>query len=235
MNTRGFAVSLVLSSLVTAQKARVVTVDVLGEVSKNQVTAKRGLTVLEAVIMSRPKPDAAMDLVVILRTAGLDVLVLEVDVGAMLRAGDTKTNVVLETGDIVAIPAKDAQHERQRRHRRLFSVLAAVDDSKLDTARRIRLLAWRLEMDHDAKRCLRVIAELGLLGEKATAAVPHLHKALDGKPRIAGEAATTPGMIGVSAKPALPALSLLSTHEEPALRARARATVRQITKALAAQ
>lgn len=226
------AAGLVFGLPVAAQEVERPSVAVIGQAARGAIPWRKKLTVLDAVLLARPRPDADLESVAVLRTAGLAVHVLEVDVRSMLRRGDTATNVVLQPGDLVVVPVTTGREDGMRIDRRVFEELAVVDDSGLAPGRRVRLLAWRLETDVDSARRQRIVAELGLLGEQAAPAVPHLVRALGAEPRIAAEAATSLGLIGAPARVALPKLKRLQGSDDRQLRARSRAAERQIRAAL---
>ena len=73
--------------------------------------------------------------------------------------------------------------------------------------------------------------ELGRHGPQAAVAVPALVKGLEDKSLpVAREAVTALGMIGPSAKDAIPAMEKLVGHEDKQIRERQKAALRQIRR-----
>jgi len=227
-------VLFLFASTVRAQVTEPPTIAILGHVENGRVAWRKDMTLLELVLDARPRPDAAMTAVTLLRTTGLDVLVLDVDVREMLRTGNTTANVVIREGDLLVVPTKELVAAGKEKGDAVPALLAAIDESTLVAAQRARILGWRLETGKDGRQRQQIVAELGKLGRDAADAVPQLVHALASEPLVAREAATALGMIGAPAKPALPAITRLFEHTDKPLRERARAADRQIRAAIRA-
>jgi hypothetical protein len=200
---------------------------VVGEAAATTVPCAAYENLLGAIGKADPKPDAALDSVVLLRLRERDSLAVVVDVGAMVRTGRGARNLQLMPGDVIYVPPRHAAAPRPTPDELVDAARRALLASAIADERR----AW-LQRDmlvHTGDRVARHQAALDLAhSSERELAVRLLVSALDCDASIAREAATALGTMGAAAKAALPVLERLRDHRDADLRARVAAAIRQI-------
>jgi hypothetical protein len=209
------ACGLLFAAFLGAQANAPAAIACVGACTSAEIAHADAMTLLDAVLQARCKPDASLEAVVLVRF-NVDLLVMRTDVKAMIKTGKTTDNYCLNAGDILFVPRREEVKDKDI----VDVALQAIAASKLDASRRAQIAGYRLLHGRNVEAQQQLAMQLGQMGKEAAAAVPDLVKAMAFDPLVAREAATALGMIGPAAKEAVPALQALAAAKDVQLRAR---------------